>query len=467
MAEFRLARALQSAIALHRGMARAGGGPACATGPGNPAGVRHPSAQRHADAPRDAGRALGAGRSLAGSCLVALALFIGIAGAQAQVVSTRIWPAKDYTRVTLETKTEIKFQLFAVKDPERLVLDLEGVEIGPALTELHGKVATGDPYIDKLRVGRNRPGVVRVVIDLKSEVKPQVFTLKPVGEYGHRLVLDLYPVVAPDPLAALIEADGKLARKEAISEKEQAPIPDKPRVARLATIVIDPGHGGEDPGARGRLGSLEKDINLTISKRLKALIDAEPEMRAVLTRDGDFYVPLQTRVDKARRVKADLFVSVHADAFIHPHARGSSVFVLSERRATSEAARWLAKKENEADLVGGVNIDVKDKYLAQTLLDLSQTATIDHSLRLGSAVLSELGQVNTLHKAQVEQASFAVLKSPDVPSILVETAFISNPEEEKRLNDETYQDQLARAILGGIKRYLAKHPPRPSPVAMK
>ncbi len=354
-----------------------------------------------------------------------------------------------------------------MKDPERLVLDLEGVEIGPALTELHGKVATGDPYIDKLRVGRNRPGVVRVVIDLKSEVKPQVFTLKPVGEYGHRLVLDLYPVVAPDPLAALIEADGKLARKEAISEKEQAPIPDKPRVARLATIVIDPGHGGEDPGARGRLGSLEKDINLTISKRLKALIDAEPEMRAVLTRDGDFYVPLQTRVDKARRVKADLFVSVHADAFIHPHARGSSVFVLSERRATSEAARWLAKKENEADLVGGVNIDVKDKYLAQTLLDLSQTATIDHSLRLGSAVLSELGQVNTLHKAQVEQASFAVLKSPDVPSILVETAFISNPEEEKRLNDETYQDQLARAILGGIKRYLAKHPPRPSPVAMK
>ncbi len=354
-----------------------------------------------------------------------------------------------------------------MKDPERLVLDLEGVEIGPALTELHGKVATGDPYIDKLRVGRNRPGVVRVVIDLKAEVKPQVFTLKPVGEYGHRLVLDLYPVVAPDPLAALIEADGKLARKEAISEKEQAPIPDKPRVARLATIVIDPGHGGEDPGARGRLGSLEKDINLTISKRLKALIDAEPEMRAVLTRDGDFYVSLQTRVDKARRVKADLFVSVHADAFIRPHARGSSVFALSEQRATSEAARWLAKKENEADLIGGVNIDVKDKYLAQTLLDLSQTATIDHSLRLGSAVLSELGQVNTLHKAQVEQASFAVLKSPDVPSILVETAFISNPEEEKRLNDETYQDQLARAILGGIKRYLAKHPPRPSPVAMK
>ena len=400
---------------------------------------------------------------MARNSLVALALFLGAACVQAQVVSTRIWPARDYTRVTLETKAEVKFQLFSVKDPERLVLDLEGVEFSPALADLHGKVATGDPYIDKLRVGRNRPGVVRLVIDLKAEVKPQVFTLKPVGEYGHRLVLDIYPLMAPDPLAALIEADGKLPK----ADKEPAPVADKPRVARLATIVIDPGHGGEDPGARGRLGSREKDITLTIAMRLKALIDAEPEMRALLTRDGDFYVPLQTRVDKARRVKADLFVSVHADAFIRPHARGSSVFALSERRATSEAARWLAKRENEADLVGGVNIDVKDKYLAQTLLDLSQTATIDHSLRLGSAVLGELGQVNTLHKAQVEQASFAVLKSPDVPSILVETAFISNPEEEKRLNEEGYQDQLARAILGGIKRYFAKHPPRPSPIAMR
>jgi N-acetylmuramoyl-L-alanine amidase len=284
-----------------------------------------------------------------------------------------------------------------------------------------------------------------------------------VGEYGHRLVIDLYPSVAPDPLAALIEADRRRADPR---EPDPTAPAKKPKVARLATIVIDPGHGGEDPGARGRLGSSEKDITLTIAKRLKSLIDAEPDMRAVLTRDADFYVPLQVRVDKARRVKADLFVSVHADAFVRPHARGSSVFALSERRATSEAARWLAKKENEADLVGGVNIDVKDKYLAQTLLDLSQTATIDHSLRLGSAVLGELGQVNTLHKAQVEQASFAVLKSPDIPSILVETAFISNPDEERRLNDEAYQNQLARAILAGIKRYLAKHPPRPSPVAL-
>ena len=232
-------------------------------------------------------------------------------------------------------------------------------------------------------------------------------------------------------------------------------------MARLAIIVIDPGHGGEDPGAIGRRGTQEKNVTLTIARRLKALIDEEPELRAVLTRDADFYVPLQGRVDKARKLKADLFVSIHADAFIKPRARGSSVFALSERRATSEAARWLAKKENEADLIGGVSLDVKDRYLAQTLLDLSQTATIDHSLRLGNAVLAQLGLVNTLHKRQVEQASFAVLKAPDVPSILIETAFISNPEEEARLRDEGYQTELARAMLIGIKGYLQKHPPRP------
>jgi N-acetylmuramoyl-L-alanine amidase len=340
------------------------------------------------------------------------------------------------------------------------VLDLEGAELTPALAELHGKVAHGDPYIEKLRVGRNRPGVLRVVLDLKAEVNAQAFTLKPIAEYGHRLVLDLYPLVPPDPLAALIEQSERPSAPHPPGMDKAAPAqPEK--VERLATIVIDAGHGGEDPGALGRLGSREKDITLTIAKRLKALVDAEPNMRAMLTRDGDYFLPLHVRVDKARRVKADLFVSVHADAFVRPHARGSSVFALSERRATSEAAHWLAKKENEADLVGGVSLDVKDRHLAQTLLDLSQTATMDHSLRLGKSVLRELGQVNTLHKARVEQASFAVLKAPDVPSILVETAFISNPEEEKRLNDEAYQDSLARAILAGIRQYIARHPPRP------
>lgn len=343
------------------------------------------------------------------------------------------------------------------------MLDLEAADPGPALAELHGKVTAGDPYIERLRVARNRRGVVRVVLDLKTEVKAQAFALPPVAGYGHRLVLDLHPAVPLDPLAALIEQSEK---KISQLREEGARTPQLP-IARLATIVIDPGHGGEDPGALGRLGSREKDITLTIARRLKALIDAEPDMRALLTRDGDFYLPLQGRVDKARKVKADLFVSIHADAFVRPHARGSSVFALSERRATSEAARWLARKENEADLVGGVNLDVKDRYLAQTLLDLSQTATIDHSLRLGGSVLRELGQVNALHKPRVEQASFAVLKAPDVPSILVETAFISNPDEERRLNDDAYQDKLARAILSGIRAYLDKHPPRPvSPLAL-
>jgi len=406
--------------------------------------------------------ALSCRRRLARAGAAAL-LLGGIAAAQADVVATRIWPARDYTRVTFESREELKYALFAIKEPERLVLDLDGVDAGPVLNELQDKVAAGDPYIASLRVARNRPGVTRVVLDLKAEVKPQVFTLKPIADYGHRLVLDLYPVVAPDPLAALLELDGKIIG----SAPEQARAKGaKPKVARLATIVIDAGHGGEDPGARGRRGSHEKDITLMIARRLKGLIDAEPEMRAVLTRDGDYYLPLNARVEKARKVKADLFVSVHADAFIRPHARGSSVFALSQR-PTSEAARWLAKQENDSDLIGGVNLDRKDRFLAQTLLDLSQTATTDHSLKLGGAVLAELGQVNTLHKARVEQAGFAVLKAPDVPSILVETAFISNPDEEKRLNDQAYQDRLARAILSGIKRYFARNPPRPhGPLAM-
>ncbi|HVL36639.1 MAG TPA: N-acetylmuramoyl-L-alanine amidase [Burkholderiales bacterium] len=368
------------------------------------------------------------------------------------MLAGRVWPAPEYTRLTLEAKAALKHSVFSLKDPERLVLDLDTPELTAALAELPGKLSADDPYIAALRVGHNRPGVVRVVLDLKADVSPQVFTLPPIGEYGHRLVIDLYPAVPHDPLAALIEQTRRSAR--------EAPARDK--VARLATIVIDPGHGGEDPGAIGRLGSREKDITLRIARRLKALVDAEPNMRAVLTRDGDFYLSLQARVDKARRVRADLLVSIHADAFVRPHARGSSVFALSERRATSELARMLAQKENESDLIGGVNLERKDTHVKQTILDLYQTATIDHSLRLGDKVLRRLSTVNTLHKPRVEQASFAVLKAPDVPSILVETAFISNPQEEKRLNDEAYQERLARALLEGIRDYVAKHPPRPA-----
>jgi N-acetylmuramoyl-L-alanine amidase len=369
-------------------------------------------------------------------------------------VATRIWPARDYTRVTFESRQVLDYALFPLKNPERLVLDLQGEETDGVLTQLQEKVAENDPYIATLRVAVNRPGVTRVVLDLKSEVRPQVFALKPVAEYGHRLVLDLYPLVPPDPLIALLELNGQLG---AAPGKAEA---DKPSILRLATVVVDAGHGGEDPGARGRRGTREKDITLSIAKRLKAQIDAEPGMRAVLTRDGDYYLALGARVEKARAVMADLFVSVHADAFVRPHARGSSVFTLSQR-PTSDAARWLAQQENDSDLMGGVNLDTRDPYLKQVLVDLSQTATNDHSHKLAGAVLSELGQINTLHKPHVERAGFAVLKAPDVPAILVETAFISNPEEERRLKDDAYQDKMARAILAGIKRYFAMHPPRP------
>ena len=351
----------------------------------------------------------------------------------------------------MESQEKLEYTIFSVKDPERLVLDLETTEIPPALAELQGKVTADDPYIQGLRVARNRPGVIRLVLDLKAEVRPQIFALAPVGEYGHRLVLDIHPVVAPDPLAQLIEE----------TQRSRPPAKAGANIARLATIVIDPGHGGEDPGAIGKRGSREKNITLLIAKRLKALIDAEPDMRALLTRDADYFLPLHARVEKARAVKADLLVSIHADAFKRSNVRGSSVFALSDRRATSEMARLLAKEANDADLIGGINLEGKDKYLQQTLLDLSQTAAIDHSLRLGNAVLQRLGAVNTLHKQNVEQASFAVLTTPGVPSILVETAFISNPEEERRLNDEKYQARLARAILEGIKEYVKKHPPRP------
>jgi N-acetylmuramoyl-L-alanine amidase len=388
------------------------------------------------------------------------------ATAGSSILAVRVWPARDYTRVTLEHDQAIKYSHLLVKDPERLVLDLEGVEFNSVLQTLPSKILDSDPYIKLIRAGRNKPGVVRLVIELKGEVKPQVFSLKPVGEYGHRLVLDLYPVEPIDPLMALLEKTGEAPSKAEPKPADHKPAEravekpaEKPEIARLVTIVLDPGHGGEDPGAIGRGGSYEKNVTLSVAKRLKEKIDATPNMRSVLTRDGDYFIPLQQRVGKARRVQADLFVSVHADAFIKSTARGSSVFVLSETGASSSAARWLANKENSADLVGGVNLGAKDPYLARTLLDLSQTATINDSLKLGKDVLSELGRINTLHKAHVEQAGFAVLKAPDIPSILIETAFISNPEEEARLNDEVYQDRMADAILKGIRRYFAKNPP--------
>lgn len=375
-------------------------------------------------------------------------------GAAPTLLGVRVWPSSDYTRVTLEHDQPLRFAQMLLKDPDRLVLDIEGVEFNSVLQSLPGKILDNDPQIRLIRAGRFKPEVVRIVIELKGEVKPQVFSLKPVGDYGHRLVLDLYPAEPPDPLMAFLEK-----HQEAATRPGQKPPADAPDIQRLVTVVIDPGHGGEDPGAVGRGGSLEKNVTLAIARRLKAKIDAQPNMRALLTRDGDFFIPLQQRVAKARRVNADLFVSVHADAFVKPTARGSSVFVLSENGASSSAARWLAQKENAADLIGGVNLGVKDPHLARTLLDLSQTATLNDSLKLARAVLGEIGGINTLHKGHVEQAGFAVLKAPDIPSILVETAFISNPEEEARLTDDGYQDKMADALMSGMRRYFAQNPP--------
>ncbi|MDD4912495.1 MAG: N-acetylmuramoyl-L-alanine amidase [Sideroxydans sp.] len=416
-------------------------------------------------------------KHLARLIVIAVSTWLPCAHAEIAISAARIWPAQDYTRLTLESKQPISYKLFAIKNPDRLVIDLEDVQINAELNTLIGKIGADDPYIKSLRVGRFKPGVVRLVLDLKAEAKPQMFNLKPVAEYGHRLLIDVYPAVSLDPLMALAQqGENKLAVSEPAAASAPLAAPSSPLpparptpmpapsktipslTTRMLIIALDAGHGGEDPGAHGHRGTHEKNVTLAIARKLKLQIDKVAGMRAILIRDGDYFIPLGGRVEKARKAHADLFVSIHADAFVKPHARGSSVFALSERGATSASARWLAKKENEADLIGGVNLAIKDPYLARTLLDLSQTATINDSLKLAKHVLKGLGDINELHSGHVEQAGFAVLKSPDTPSILVETAFISNPDEERRLNDEDYQDQMASAILGGIKRYFAANP---------
>jgi len=406
-------------------------------------------------------------RHLCASILITTSLIqlLSLSQANAATISAaRIWPAQDYTRLTIESKGEIHHNMFTLSNPDRVVIDLEKVELSDTLNELTSKISNEDPYIRSMRVGRFKPGVVRLVLDLKSEVKPQLFVLKPVSEYGYRLVLDVYPANPVDPLMALL-AEKNLVEKPPIAgspdtgKKDTTTTPKQSELrARTLTIAIDAGHGGEDPGARGRRGSREKNVTLAIARKVKKLVDSTPNMRGVLIRDGDYFIPLNRRVAKARKMKADIFVSIHADAYIKPKVRGSSVFALSETGATSSAARWLAKKENDADLIGGVNIAVKDPYLARTLLDLSQTAAINDSMKLAKHVLNELGEMNHLHRGRVEQAGFAVLKSPDIPSILVETAFISNPTEERRLNNASYQLKLAKAILSGIKRYFSDNP---------
>lgn len=432
-----------------------------------------------------------------GGALV-LMLGVGELACGATLLAVRVWPAADNTRVTLESDARLSTRHFLAENPNRLVIDIEGLELSPQLRELVGKVRPDDPYIAGVRVGQNQPRVVRLVLDLKQAIAPQLFSLEPVAAYGHRLVFDLYPSVERDPLLALINEKRAEDRQTAAGAKasenaaaslndalgdfigkrlDQGAPPVRPGVAapsapsappppaplgaeRLIIVALDPGHGGEDPGAVGPSGLREKDVVLQVALQLRDRLNAHPGMRAFLTRDADFFVPLHERVRKARRVEADLFISIHADAFFTPRARGASVFALSDTGATSLAARWIASKENAADAVGGVNLaKTRDAALHHALLDMSTSAQIKDSLKLGHEVLGNLGRVGNLHKVRVEQAGFAVLKAPDIPSILVETAFISNPDEEVRLRDASYQNRLVDALMSGIERYFAKNPP--------
>ncbi|WP_297608714.1 N-acetylmuramoyl-L-alanine amidase [uncultured Sutterella sp.] len=439
-----------------------------------------------------------------GTLLLSLAPWQIASGAK--LVNVRMWPAEEYTRVTIETDEPLKFKHFFVRSasPLRLVIDIEGLALTERIKRLIADVKPDDPYISAMRIGQFKPGVVRLVMDLKTDVKPEVFLLKPFANYQYRLVFDIYPVHPKDEIGAILAGaqDGNLLTDSPLSSADsEDPLADvlaglanpdapktrpalsaskgkdgketkKPAAKETQTpsktapvkknqnddqiiIVVDPGHGGEDPGAIGRRKTQEKVVVLQIARRLAKLISAEPGMKAVLTRNSDHFVSLGGRVAIARRVKAHLLVSIHADAWVKSNVRGSSVFALSQKGATSAAARWLAKNQNESDLIGGVNISTVNKQVASVLVDMTSAWTIGYSLGLGTAVLQELRAINRLHKTAVEQAGFAVLKGQGIPSILVETAFISNPSEEQLLKNADHQQKLARAILTGIKKQLA------------
>jgi N-acetylmuramoyl-L-alanine amidase len=382
--------------------------------------------------------------------LIALLLLIGLTpaagqGAPVTVQNLRLWQAPDNTRLVFDLSSPLEHQLFMLRDPDRIVIDMDNARLLGALPEFD----FNGPRLAGVRTGSQGEQRLRVVLDLKRAARPRTFVLRPYGQYGHRLVIDL-----EDP--------------ETVAQTPAKPAPRaKPRRRELL-IAIDPGHGGEDPGAIGRrYRTKEKDVTLAIARALAKQINAAPGMRALLIRDGDYYVDLRERFAKGRRHWADVFVSIHADALPgrRTRARGASVYALSERGASSAQAKALADKENASDLIGGVSLSDKDDLLFKVLLDLSHTATISSSLELGTDVLSQLGRVGPIHLKAVHQAGFAVLKAPDVPSILIETAFLSNPSEEKKLRSRSYQRKLAGAIFQGIKRYASRH--RPSPVRRK
>jgi N-acetylmuramoyl-L-alanine amidase len=478
-------------------------------------------------------------RALARLGTIALALGGAELAWGARIIAVRVWPAADYTRVTVESDVALAARHIVVEDGgQRLVVDIDGLELDAGLRELVAQVRPDDPYIAAVRVGQHQPGVVRLVFELKQRIAPQHFAVPPVEPYRHRLVLDLLPVVERDPLLELIREKEAAERKAARAvndalgdfiERLQQPVapdvqspaaarpgglvppavpspalrapqaqtgtpmnmqpglrdpfprdaapapaptqtpspPQEPSASaatlagldRLVIVALDPGHGGEDPGAIGPTGLREKDVVLSIARQLRDHLQAQRGVRVMLTRDGDHFVPLGTRVRKAVRVQADLFVSIHADAFMRREARGASVFALSTTGATSTTASWMAERENAADVVGGVNLAVRDADLMRAMLDMGTTAQIRDSLRLGEEVLGRLGRVGRVHKPRVEQAGFAVLKAPTIPSILVETAFISNPEEESLLRDPAWQARLVDALAEGIRRYFLRNPP--------
>ena len=456
---------------------------------------------------------------------LALLLTAPVLARGATILSVRVWPAAEYTRVTLESDQALTASHFLMADPPRLVVDVKNLELSPQLKELVGKIKPGDPFIKDVRVAQYTPDVVRMVFDLKQAIKPQVFSLLPVAAYENRIVFDLYPahgdrllafmdrqasqadtvgprdtsgaavkatpltgsgsastrntladtprVVAEnqqDTLSTWLNAhrdelDRPTRRSETVASATRSdPSNDIPmrrdrRNYRSVLLAIDPGHGGEDPGATGPSGVHEKDVVLLIGHHLRELAMNTPNMRVMMTRDSDFFVPLWMRVEKAQRVNADLFTSIHADGWFTPEARGASVYCLSQGGASSVEARLMAQRENASDAIGGIDINSRDYQVAKVLLDMSTTAQIDASMKMAEPTLAKMGSLVHLHSRQVQQAGFVVLKSPTVPSMLVETAFISNPEEEARLQTPAYRKQVARAIFEGIRAYLTTNPP--------
>ncbi|MCX8583683.1 MULTISPECIES: N-acetylmuramoyl-L-alanine amidase [unclassified Gilliamella] len=394
-------------------------------------------------------------KGIIATCLLSVTR-VGFAAAMAQVVAVRVWPSSTYTRITLESNVKLNYKSAQLYNPDRMVIDIDNLNLNPILKAVSTKVLSRDPFIKSIRALQLDPKTVRIMIELKQGIDPNTFTLPPIAEFKHRLVVDLYPskpaTANDDPLLALLEEyqKGDLNKKQA-----QIKSPTNKNKNSPVIVMLDPGHGGEDPGAIGYKRTREKDIVLQIARRTYSLLKKEPNIKVYMTRNEDVFIPLKVRVAKARSLHADLFVSIHADAFASRSVRGSSVFALSTRGASSSAASYLAQTQNDADQIGGVSRS-GDKYLDNTILDLVQKTTLSNGVLLGSAILNRMKNVNKLHKPSIEKAGFAVLKAPDIPSVLVETAFISNIAEEQKLKTAAFQNQVSKAIVDGIKDYLKR-----------